>query len=298
MGEGIAVDRRSEEVRMAGGVRAFEAACERAAEAIRGAKGLLVTAGAGMGVDSGLPDFRGPEGFWRAYPPYRKLGLVFEELARPDWFERDPELAWGFYGHRLALYRATVPHRGFSVLRRWGASLAGGCFVFTTNVDGQFQKAGFGEEAILEYHGAIGHLQCLRGCGAGIFPAGDAPEVDPETFRARPPLPACPACRSLARPNVLMFWDAGWDGSRSDAQARRLQRWLARFDPVDLVVVECGAGTAIPSARRFGERLQRQGARLIRINPREADGPAGTISVAGGAADALFAIDRRLAASR
>ena len=38
-------------------------------------------AGAGMGVDSGLPDYRGPEGFWRAYPPYRALGLRFEELA-------------------------------------------------------------------------------------------------------------------------------------------------------------------------------------------------------------------------
>ena len=47
----------------------------RAAEAIRGAEALVFGAGAGMGVDSGLPDFRGPEGFWRAYPPFRKLGL-------------------------------------------------------------------------------------------------------------------------------------------------------------------------------------------------------------------------------
>lgn len=47
-----------------------------------------------MGVDSGLPDFRGPEGFWRAYPPYRELGLRFAEIADPVHFAVDPELAW------------------------------------------------------------------------------------------------------------------------------------------------------------------------------------------------------------
>lgn len=48
-----------------------------AAEAIRGAEALVIAAGAGMGVDSGLPDFRGNQGFWRAYPPYASLGLSF-----------------------------------------------------------------------------------------------------------------------------------------------------------------------------------------------------------------------------
>ena len=48
-----------------------EDAVQRAASAIRGAKAILIGAGAGMGVDSGLPDFRGNQGFWNAYPPYR-----------------------------------------------------------------------------------------------------------------------------------------------------------------------------------------------------------------------------------
>ena len=61
----------------------------------------------------------------------------FEELADPVHFVDDPTLAWGFYGHRLDLYRRTVPHDGFRVLREWGAR------VFTSNVDGQFQRAGF-----------------------------------------------------------------------------------------------------------------------------------------------------------
>src|ERR1700754_3249571 len=98
---------------------AVNADVARAAELISRADALLYCAGAGIGVDSGLPDFRGTEGFWRAYPPYQRLGLAFEELADPAHFVTDPELAWGFYGHRLALYRATVPHPGFDVLSGW-----------------------------------------------------------------------------------------------------------------------------------------------------------------------------------
>src|SRR3954464_8610293 len=67
-----------------------------AANAIRSADAILIGAGAGMGVDSGLPDFRGSEGFWKAYPPLKKLGLSFSRIANPYWFRQDPEQAWGF----------------------------------------------------------------------------------------------------------------------------------------------------------------------------------------------------------
>src|SRR4051812_35675725 len=96
-----------------------EEVIHRAAEAIASADALVIGAGAGMGVDSGLPDFRGRDGFWQAYPPYAQLGLDFASIANPHWFQRDPPLAWGFYGHRLGLYRQTRPHPGFAILRAW-----------------------------------------------------------------------------------------------------------------------------------------------------------------------------------
>ncbi len=68
----------------------------RAAEAIRNAGALVITAGAGMGVDSGLPDFRGDKGFWQAYPMYERLGISFVGAANPEHFERDPPLAGVF----------------------------------------------------------------------------------------------------------------------------------------------------------------------------------------------------------
>jgi NAD-dependent SIR2 family protein deacetylase len=275
-----------------------DSAIPEAARAILAADALLTTAGAGMGVDSGLPDFRGPEGFWQAYPAYARLGLQFEELANPRWFHEDPELAWGFYGHRLNLYRSTVPHEGFSLLLRWSARAAFGSFVFTSNVDGQFQRAGFGPDNILECHGAIGFLQCTRDCGAGVFPAPDGwVHVDIATCRAQPPLPSCPQCGALARPNILMFGDWSWDSSRTEAQERRLRQWMSRVVKHNsrLVVVECGAGTAIPTVRHFGQHaVSASGATLVRINPQDARGTSGTISIAGGALESIQAIDRAM----
>ena len=103
-----------------------------AARWINDADGLLITAGAGMGVDSGLPDFRGRNGFWRAYPSLERLGLYFESIANGSAMHRLPRLCWGFYGHRLALYRQTEPHAGFYLLRRWAEGMAHGAFVFTS----------------------------------------------------------------------------------------------------------------------------------------------------------------------
>jgi NAD-dependent SIR2 family protein deacetylase len=265
---------------------------QEAAETVAMADVLLISAGAGMGVDSGLPDFRGGQGFWNVYPPYRKLGLDFYDLANPDWFAADPTLAWGFYGHRFNLYRKTVPHQGFDLLRQWAAGKPGGYFVFTSNVDGQFQKAGFPEERIHECHGSLHHLQCLTNCSGAIWPVGNlAIDVDEETMCARPPLPKCPNCGRLARPNVLMFGDWCWQPLRSQGQKQRYLDWLAVTKGKKLVIIECGAGTAVPSVRRLSEQLlSRAHTRLIRINKNEADVPQDQIGLAGGALSVLLKI--------
>ncbi|WP_156755084.1 SIR2 family NAD-dependent protein deacylase [Actinokineospora pegani] len=239
-----------------------------------------------MGVDSGLPDFRGTEGFWRAYPPYQRLGLAFEELADPVHFADDPELAWGFYGHRLHLYRDTVPHAGFDILAGWGAR------VFTSNVDGQFQKAGF--EHVAEVHGSIHHLQCSLPCRSDVWSAHDVGvPIDPETMRATGPLPTCPTCGSLARPNILMFGDADWVPDRSQAGLDALSDW--RRAQRDLVVIEIGAGQAVPTVRRYAELSSAATGALIRINPREPGIRHGRgVSLPLNAAEALQQIQDRL----
>ena len=263
----------------------------RAAEAIRSADALLITAGAGMGVDSGLPDFRGNEGFWEAYPPYRRLGLSFVEAANPEQFERDPLFGWGFYGHRLTLYRETVPHPGFTLLRGWIDRFGLDWFVATSNVDGQFQQAGFAEQRILEVHGSIHHLQCLTPCGLNIWPNRETVSVDTATMRARS-IPRCIHCGAVARPNILMFGDFSWISRRTERQEERFREFLRRHEEGRLVIVECGAGTAIPTIRLLGERHGRRGgATLVRINPREPRAPLPHLSLPLGALEGLNGID-------
>ena len=110
-------------------------------------------------------------------------------------------------------------------------------------------------------------------------------------MRARPPLPACPACGRLARPNVLMFGDWGWQPARSREQGRLFQRWLAALGDGPLAIVECGAGTAVPSVRQMSERmLARPNTKLVRINLSEAAVPTGQIGLAGGALGILEAL--------
>ena len=186
----------------------FEDRIQLAAALIRSAESLLITAGAGMGVDSGLPDFRGESGFWKAYPALEAGGIDFTSIANAQTFKTNPHLAWGFYGHRLSLYRMTAPHIGFKILQDIATGMAHGCFVITSNVDGQFQKSGFDLSKILEIHGSIHHLQCAACCRDSVWSADYLqPLIDEEKCSWLGKLPACQHCRKLARPNILMFDD-------------------------------------------------------------------------------------------
>ena len=243
---------------------------ERAARLIDAADAIVIAAGAGMGVDSGLPDFRGNAGFWRAYPALALDGIGFEQAASASAFRRDPARSWGFYGHRLELYRRVARHSGFALLQRWAQNKPFGASVFTSNVDGQFQRAGLGADRIHECHGSIHQLQCLDDCSGAIWQAGGfLPDVDEVHCRLRGGLPQCPDCGAIARPNILMFDDWHWAEQRARAQRAKQASWLAQVRRP--VVIEIGAGTAIPTVRHFSRRVVEQhGGPLIRINARDA----------------------------
>ena len=166
-----------------------------------------------------------------------------------------------------------------------------GGFVFTSNVDGQFQKAGYHEERIVECHGSIHHLQGIHSGTHGgkrivPVPADMHVAVNAETFRADDPLPSMPVSGTLARPAILMFGDAYWVGERTREQQERMAAWLRSLgDETKVVVVDIGSGTQVPTARLTGARIAQAfpNGKLIRINPRESETMHEVGSVAPGA---------------
>ncbi|MDX2470348.1 MAG: Sir2 family NAD-dependent protein deacetylase [SAR324 cluster bacterium] len=273
----------------------MDEAFQKIASELKDATGLIIAAGAGMGVDSGLPDFRGDQGFWRAYPLYERLGLSFVEAANPTQFEQDPNFAWGFYGHRLNLYRETTPHAGFRHLLKLGEvqALKLETFVVTSNVDGHFQRAGFNEMQIFEVHGSIHHSQCLKPCTHEIWENSCNVTVDEATMLAKNP-PACKFCGGDSRPNILMFGDWSWLSGRSENQEARFQEFKRRHKKNKIVVIEIGAGTAVPTIRNLSTRLGLDGAFVARINPREPEITSPNIGLALGALEATYKINESL----
>jgi NAD-dependent SIR2 family protein deacetylase len=260
-------------------------------EILSNCEALLITAGAGIGVDSGLPDFRGTHGLWKAYPPLAEQGLSLPQISTPSMFDTDPELAWGFFGHRLVMYANTVPHEGFKLLLDFAKTKRLGAFVFTSNVDGQFQKAGFSDEQVHEVHGSIHHLQCTSHCSDDIWSAMELLEipefrnVEQKVLRLdRKVFPKCRNCGKLARPNILMFSDWLWEAKRSNEQERRLESWLSKVKSSKsrLAILEIGAGISVPTVRNFSEHVVKRfspNARLIRINPRDIQIPNNQICI-------------------
>ena len=245
---------------------------KRAIDIVDEADAILISAGAGMGVDSGLPDYRGKEGFWKAYPVIAKFGHSYVDMADPGWFDSNPRLAWAFYGHCLKLYRNTVPHTGFNQLLEIGNQKPHGYFVLTSNVDGHFQRAGFDEDRIAECHGSIHHLQCSKTCSEDIWPADEIEiMINEHEFQAIGNLPRCPRCGAVARPNILMFYDSNFVEKRTQDQDNLLWEWIKSLSDTNrLVIVEIGAGTTVNTIRQRSEYYaDLKFATLIRINPRD-----------------------------
>ena len=163
-------------------------------------------------------------------------------------------------------------------------------FVVTSNVDGAFQKVGFDASKVYEIHGRINKFQCTVCDNVWQADPNLKFDVDPETLKPSCDLPRC-TCGELARPNIMMFGDFDFHSVETTAQENEFNKFMRLYDKGEhnIVILEFGAGTAIPSIRLIGEFIHNtvEGARLVRINPRESQGPENIISIAKGALDAI-----------
>jgi len=165
---------------------------QRAAKDIFDSKKTIAFTGAGISVESGIPDFRGAQGLWQKYDP--------EEYAHIDAFYANPDKVWLMIKDMFSLIMAAKPnpaHMGLAELERMGLLSS----VITQNVDGLHQAAG--NTNVIEFHGTHRTLSCLK-CSTKI-------EGTSLTLEDLPP--RCSRCSSLLKPDVVFFgepipWEA------------------------------------------------------------------------------------------
>lgn len=226
-----------------------------AKDLITNADGIVILAGAGMSVDSGIPDFRGKDGIWTSEQSN------FMKFATADAFATDPLDAWNFYITRLLCYSEATPHEGYYSLLKL-QEMGKDIYVVTSNVDGQFLKAGYDADKIFEIHGDLRNVQCTKQCSRDDWPM---PSFTGPLSNASE-VPKCPKCGHNLRPKVLMFNDPYFCFNRVDQQQAAYSRWASNKNQI--VGIEIGAGKTVPSIRWFGTERTHH---LIRINPYEPD---------------------------
>ena len=244
---------------------------------IRSAESVLFLFGAGMSVDSGIPDYRSSGGWYEMDGPFARIGKTGNDVLAV--MQQQPELAWGMWGFRQNLCSQASPHAGYLALAREAAQKPSRCFVLTTNIDGLSRRAGFFSEHLHECNGSLYRLQCSIPCCRETWPMPvERIEVDVETFLAQGPLPHCPFCGASARPNIYCYGDSEtsyvWEGNQ--ATAAKFFSWMAERKDAELHILEIGCGLYHPALRRQAEQYLADNPQslLIRINDSAATGPS------------------------
>jgi NAD-dependent SIR2 family protein deacetylase len=262
---------------------------QEATRLIKNADAIAIFAGAGMGVDSGLEQYRSAGGLWTKSIIINNKEINYYDLMKPVAFREEPELAWGLIGNRIEKYNNTQPHIGFSILKEW--ILQKEYFIVTSNIDEHFQKAGFHKKRIFEYHGSIYNTQCMYNIECGVW---DTPriKIESEDIIASN-IPMCPECNSYCRPNIYLFDDDFFVPTISGDQQFRYMEWEEKVKKNcrNIVDIEIGAGKTISTIRRTAEDFAGDDLPLIRINPNDFEtSKRNHISIPMGAKESLMQI--------
>jgi NAD-dependent deacetylase len=159
---------------------------------------IVLLTGAGISTDSGIPDYRGPNGLWRRDPDAEKLVMF-------DYYMADPEIrrrSWRLRQQTAALgARPNAAHQAIADLGRSGRA---DVWVITQNTDGLHQEAGTPPDRVLELHGSVGAVVCTR-CGDRT-PMRDA--LDRIAGEPGDPDPSCRACGGILKAATVMFGES------------------------------------------------------------------------------------------
>jgi len=218
------------------------------------ARRVVVLTGAGISTDSGIPDFRGPQGVWTRNPMAEKLSNIHYYMADPEvrkasWKARMDHVAWSA--------QPNAGHKAIVEIEKRGKLHA----LITQNIDELHQMAGSSQERIFEVHGTMRKVVCMS-CGM------TAPmQKALERVRAGEEDPPCRSCGGILKSATISFGQAlvpeVIDGAlRAAAEADLL---LAVGSTLQVYPV---AG-AVPLARDAGAKIV-----IVNAEPTQFDGIA------------------------
>ncbi len=206
-----------------------------AAELIRSSRKTIAFTGAGISVESGIPDFRGPDGVWS------KIDTKYLDI---HYFKRHRETCWKviheMFFNPLQKARPNAAHEGLAWMEEKGF-LAG---VITQNIDNLHHKAG--SRYVVEFHGNTRRLVCTH-CG----------NQEPADFNRLGLPPVCPQCGSILKPDFVFFGEgipfAAWRGTEE------------LLKDLEVMIVIGTTGVVFP-AGQIPRQAKQNGVKLIEIN--------------------------------
>ncbi|AYG79512.1 NAD-dependent protein deacetylase [Streptomyces hundungensis] len=205
---------------------------------------VAILSGAGISTDSGIPDYRGPNGLWRRDPEAEKLVTYSSYMADPEIRRR----SWLMRRDSPALKaEPNAAHRAVAELERSGVPVR----VITQNVDGLHQRAGLSERKVLELHGTARAVTCTR-CHARSSMAEALARVT--AGEADPP---CTVCGGILKSATVMF------GERLDPEVLSQAMAIAKACHLFIAV---GTTLQVQPAASLAGIAADGGARLIIVN--------------------------------
>src|SRR5262249_37693326 len=228
---------------------------------------VLVITGAGVSAESGIPTFRGKDGYWRNLGPIK--------LATAEAFARDPELVWQWYRERRQRIRNAQPNAAHEAIAKL-AQRADEFLLVTQNVDDLHARSGLEKAQMVQIHGDIFVTRCsgcdwtvelcdasASGDGNEQGLAGTRPSMKhAQQEKENVDLPRCPRCDALMRPGVVWFGEP-----LPLRETERVENYL-QSDSCGVVIV-AGTTATFGYIIDWALRASRRGGGLIEVNPEE-----------------------------
>ena len=221
--------------------------------------GITVLTGAGISAESGIPTFRGPEGYWtvgsKAYHP--------QEMATLAMFHQRPDDVWQWYLHRATVCHQADPNPGHRAIAAMGDLLGDRFTLMTQNVDGLHQRAGSRDHHTFQIHGNVFQVRCAAACRPDLLPLPTeliGRDKDHPLTASERALLTCPACSQRLRPHVLWF-----DESYDETYFRFHSSLAAAAQTGLLLVVGTSGATNLPN--QVAWTVLQNGGTIIDVNP-------------------------------